>query len=441
MNRTIRTILGSWIDKKIPKINTRNISLEPYLNMNVRKIIVLTGFRRVGKTFLLLDLAKHLLKQKSREEIVYINFDDERIPESTAFLTEIIPSLKQTFSNKTQYLFLDEIQDMPKWGQWLRRIYDTEELNIFIAGSSSKVSSREIPTELRGRCLEIPVFPLSFPEFLQFKQKQINTKHLSYSENELAELFTLLDEYLTLGGMPEIVIAKEAMKQEILQQYYGTVVRKDIIERFHIQNEEGLKALLLLLLNSTQYSISKLYKTLKSLHYPIGKTTIQNYLNYVETSYFIHSVPIFSYSIKDQLQYPRKHYFIDNGFITSIATRNSKDYGRLYENLVAITLLRKTAQKNQNIFYWKNQRGLEVDFVIKDELQVNMLIQVCYDIEDYDTKKRETTALIKASEKLNCMNLMIITRDVQGEEIIKDKKIIFKPLYQWLLEDNKNNIF
>lgn len=435
MNGTIRTILGSWIEKKIPEVIPRNISLESYLDMNIRKIIVLTGFRRAGKTFLLLHLAENLLQQKNREEIVYVNFDDERIPESTEFLTELIPTIKQTFTKKTQYLFLDEIQDMPKWSQWLRRIYDNEDFTIFITGSSSKVSSREIPTELRGRCLEIPVFPLTFQEYLQFKNITIDTKHILYSENEKAKVFKQLEEYLTHGGMPEVVLAKEPMKQEILQQYYGTVVRKDIIERFHIQNEEGLKALLLLLLNSTRYSISKLYNTLKSLNYHIGKTTIQNYISYIETSYFIHSIPIFSYNIKDQMQYPRKHYFIDNGFITSIATRNSKDHGRLYENLVAITLLRKTAQNNRNIFYWKNQCGVEVDFIIKDELHVQKLIQVCYDIEDYDTKKREINALIKASEKLNCNQLMIITRDVQGEETIKDKKIVYKPLYQWLIQE------
>ncbi|MCK4349019.1 MAG: ATP-binding protein [Thermoplasmatales archaeon] len=435
MNGTIRTILGSWVEKKIPEINPRKISLESYLDMNIRKIIVLTGFRRVGKTFLLLHIAQHLLKNKDREEIVYVNFDDERIPETTEFLTELLPTIKQTFTKKTQYLFLDEIQDMPRWSAWLRRIYDNEDFNIFITGSSSKVSSKEIPTELRGRCLEVPVFPLTFQEYLQFKNIPINTKHLSYSENEKANVIKQLEEYLTLGGMPEVVLSKEPMKQEILQQYYGTVIRRDIIERFNIQNEEGLKALLLLLLNSTQYSISKLYKTLKSLHYHIGKTTVQKYISYIETSYFMHSISIFSYNIKDQMQYPRKHYFIDNGFITSIATRHSKDYGRLYENLVAITLLRKTAQKNQNIFYWKNQRGVEVDFVIKDELHVQKLIQVCYDIEDYDTKKRETNALVKASEKLNCNQLMIITRDVQGEETIKDKKIVYKPLYQWLLEE------
>jgi predicted AAA+ superfamily ATPase len=436
MDETIKTILYSWIERKIPEIIPRDISLSKYLDMNIKKIIVITGFRRVGKTYLLLYLTDKLLKNKDRKEIVYVNFDDERILHSTEFLTKLLPTIKQTFNKKTQYLFLDELQDMPNWSKWLRRIYDTEDFNIFITGSSSKVSSKEMPTELRGRCLEIQVFPLTFKEFLNFKNIKIDTKNLTYSENEKARLFRQLEEYLKYGGMPEVVLSKETLKNDILQQYYGTVVRKDIIERFNIQNEEGLKALLQLLLNSTQYSVSKLYKTLKSLHHHIGKTTVLNYISYIENSYFMRSVPIFSYKIKDQMQYPRKHYFIDNGFITSISTKKARDYGRLYENLVAITLLRKISNTNNDIFYWKDQRGAEVDFIIKDDLNVKKLIQVCYDITDYDTKKRETIAIIKASEKLKCNNLMIITRDYKDEEKIKGKKITYKPLYQWLQNDD-----
>jgi predicted AAA+ superfamily ATPase len=293
--------------------------------MKPRKIIAVTGFRRVGKTYLLLQLISKTLKDQNKEQEVYINFDDERIPEKTEFLTELLPTIKQTFKKETQHIFLDEIQNMPNWSKWLRRIYDTENFGIFVTGSSSKVSSREIPTELRGRCLEIKVFPLSFREFLRFKNMKIDPSVLQYSENEKTKVTRALDEYLRFGGMPEVVLSDEERKSEILQQYYGTVVRRDIVERFNVKNEEGLKAMMRLLLNSTQYSISRLYDTLKSLNYEIGKTTLLHYIQYVESSYFTHSLPIFSYKIKDHLQYPRKIYFIDNGFISSLSTRHSKD--------------------------------------------------------------------------------------------------------------------
>jgi predicted AAA+ superfamily ATPase len=212
-------------------------------------------------------------------------------------------------------------------------------------------------------------------------------------------------------------------------------MRRDIIERYKIKNEETLKALLRLLLNSTSYSISKLYNTLKSLGYGIGKTTLQHYLGYIESSYFIFSVPIFSYKIKDQMQYARKVYFIDNSFINTISTRFSKNYGRLYENVVAVSLFKKY---HGNVYYWKNAQKEEVDFIVKDDFKVNQIIQVCYDISDFSTKEREVRALLKASKELKCKDLMVITEDYEKEERVEwfgiKRKIKFIPLWKWLLK-------
>ena len=242
----------------------------------------------------------------------------------------MLPTIKKNIGSEIEFLFLDEIQNMPSWSKWLRRIYDNENLRIFITGSSSRVSSREMPTELRGRCLEVHCYPLSFTEFLRFKNVKIDLTAIPYSEKETVKAARQLDEFLTYGGMPEVVLTSEDRKYEMLQQYYGTVVRRDIVERFKVNNEEGLKALLRLLLNSTQYSISKLYNTMKSLNYEIGKTTLLNYMNYIESSYFIKSVPIFSPKVKDQLQYPRKLYFIDNGFI------NAQSWQKMWEGNMRI---------------------------------------------------------------------------------------------------------
>jgi len=440
MEEIIKTILYSWAEKKLPKVVARETDLENYLDMKPRKIVAVTGFRRVGKTYLLYQLLNKLLKEGDREQIVYINFDDERIPENTGFLTALLPTVKQSFDRPLKYLFLDEIQDMPGWSKWLRRIYDNEEIDIFITGSSSKVSSREIPTELRGRSLEVKVFPLSFKEFLLFKNISIDPKRVPYSENEKAKMMRALNDYLMYGGLPEVVLADEDKRFEILQQYYSTVVRRDIVERFKVKNEEGLKAMLRLLLNSTSYSISKLYNTLKSLNYKIGKTTLLHYLSYVESSYFIHSLPIFSPKIKEQLQYPRKVYFIDNGFISSLSTKFSKNLGRLYENLVAVELLRRHSKGDADLYYWKDSRGKEVDFVVKHDFKVKQLIQVCYDIEDYDTRKREIKALLRASEELKCKNLLVITSNYDVEEEIKGRKIVYIPLWKWLLEPSISKI-
>ena len=440
MIEIIRTIIGEWEGRELPEVIERSADLVDYIRMEPRKIIVITGFRRTGKTYLTYHLIKRLLeeKSKSREQVVYVNFEDERIPLEPTFLTSLLPTIKKTHTEQLEFLFLDEIQNIPNWSRWLRRVYDTEKIRFFVTGSSSKMSSREIPTELRGRFLEVKIYPLSFTEFLRFKGITINEETVEYSENESGKMMRALKEYLEFGGMPEVVLASEGKKAEIIHSYYNTVVRRDIIERFKIRNEESLKALLRLLLNSTSYTISKLYNTLKSLNFEVGKGTIQSYLSYIEDSYFIYSLPMFSFKIKNQLQYARKVYFVDTAFLNVLSARYTKNSGRLYENLVFIELKRRQANDpNQNVYYWRSPRKEEVDFVLKHGLKVEQLIQVCYDVNDYDTKKRETKALLKASKELECNNLVVITEDYEAVEEINGKRIKFIPLYRWLLRQIK----
>ena len=346
----------------------------------------------------------------------------------------LMPAIRQTYDKETKILLLDEVQNIPNWSKWLRRINDTENIKIFVSGSTSKTSSKEIPTELRGRFLEVKVFPLSFKEFLSFKKLKPDLKNIEYSANEKAKLMKSLGEYLKFGGLPEITLLDESKKIDTAQSYYQTVIKRDIIERYKIRNEVALKALILLLVNSTHYSLTKLYNTVKSLGYEVGKATIQDYVRYIENSYFMFSIPIFSYKIKDQLQYPRKAYFIDNVFINSLSTKFSKNYGRLYENVTAIELFRNY----EEIFYWRNQQDEEVDFVVKEKQKINQLIQVCYSVDDVNTKQREVRALLKASKELKCKNLTIITENYEKEENVEwfgiKRKINFVPLWRWLLQ-------
>jgi len=434
MKEIIKTILYDWQVRKLPaELLPRATNLEPYLDLKPRKIITLTGFRRSGKTYLGLYLIKNLLENFNRQEVIYINFEDERIPLQTEFLTNLLPIIKETFAKPPKILFLDEVQNMPQWSKWLRRAYDeNEDILFFVTGSSSKMSSQEIPTELRGRCLEIKVFPLSFSEFLQFQNIKINLDVVQYSPEQKAGLLRALQEYMRYGALPEVVLSDESKKAEIIQQYYQTVIQRDIIERFKVKNQEGLKALLRLLLNSTAYSFNKLYNTLKSMDYRIGKTTLLHYISYIETSYFLESLPIFSYKIKEQLQYSRKAYFIDNGFISGLSTKFSQNTGRLAENLVLVELKRR-AHSQTDIFYWRDDGNHEVDFVVKQNFKIEQLIQVRWDISDSDTRKREIRPLLKAGKELKCDDLLVITGDYQAKENIDGRVVKFIPLWQWLL--------
>ncbi len=425
-----KTILDEWKEKQLNVTISRDITLEPYVLNKSKHITITSGFRRTGKTYLQFSAIRKILQTYNKEQIVYINFEDERLPLKTELLTNLLPAIKKHIGSP-RYLFLDELQTIPNWSKWLRRVYDTEpNIRFFVTGSSSKLSDKEIPTELRGRFLELKVYPLSFKEFLRFKNERETPTFNTTTDK--ANILRLLNEYLTYGGLPEVVLVDQSRKDELLHNYFNTVVRRDIIERFRIRSEETLKALILLLLNSTQYTISKTYNTLKSLNYLVGKTTISAFISYFETSYFLFTLPVFSPKVKDKLQCPRKIYFIDTGFVRLLSNKFSDGQGRLYENLVFLEL-KRIQQPGEDMHYWKNQQHEEVDFVITKGLQVTQLIQVCHTIEDFETKRRETRALLKASKELACNNLLIITEDKEDNEITQGMKVYYVPLWKWLL--------
>ena len=383
----------------------RDSQLDILPQPGINNATVVTGFRRVGKTYMFFAAIEKLLETHTRDEVIYLNFEDERlISLTTDLLTDLIPEIQATFGKKPKYLFLDELQLVPNWSKWVRRILDSESIQLFITGSSSKMSSSELPTELRGRAWEIKAHPLSFPEFLRFKKQTIDIKKLPFVQEELARFRFLFDEYLTFGALPAVVLAPPEKKQELLQSYFQTVVQRDIAERHKLDNDLALKTMLKLLLNSNYVTISKLFNTLKSMDIAIGKSTVNSYLSYIESSYFMTELYIRNASVINQLQYPRKIYFVDTGFMTALSTKFSKNMGRLFENFVFQIL----AQENETIYYYKDDQDNEVDFVVLSDGETTALYQVCYDLTDEDTQKREIKSLIKAGKTFNCQNLYLL---------------------------------
>lgn len=422
MNTIIRTLLYEWKERKFPQIIEREVHLETLPKPRVNNATVITGFRRTGKTYLLYQTIEKLLKTLTREEVVYLNFEDERIIRpSTEMLTDLIPEIQAIYGKKPKYLFLDELQLIPNWSKWVRRILDTEKIQLFISGSSSKMSSAELPTELRGRAWEVKVTPLTFKEFLRFKQTAVDVEKLAFMKSEAARFRWLFDEYLTFGALPAVVLTTPEKKQELLQSYFQTVVQRDISERHRIDNDAALKTVLKLLLNSTYITISKLHNSLKSLGIPVGKSTVDNYLSYIETAYFMKELYLYKRSVINQLLYPRKVYFIDTGFMTALSTKFSKNTGRLLENLA----FNQLARKHETIYYYKDDSGGEVDFVIMDDGKTKGLYQVCFDLSDEETQRREVKSLLKAGKTLNCQNLALLTLEKpEVGELPKEIKVI-----------------
>jgi len=412
----------------LPEVKKRELKLP----VDVNKAITIIGLRRVGKTYLLYQTIWELLEMGLNiENIFYINFEDNRLEGITSKELSRIVELYRKYNpeSKTMYLFFDEIQNIIGWEKFVRRLLERRDVRIFVTGSSSKLLSMEIATSLRGRSISFRLFPLSFREFLTFKGFEPKEPFI---EDERGKMERYLEEYLQFGGFPEIVNYDVHLKLRTLQEYLDMVVYKDLVERYGIEKVSVMKALIRLLVKnfSRRTSIKSLYNSLSSLM-TVSKNTVYDYFSYLEDVGFVLPVRKFSFSEKESLRSIAKLYIIDNGFPTIYGL---KDLGYRMENVVAIELLRRKHYFNPllNVYYWLDRRQREVDFVVTDGLEVRELIQVCYDVDDPNTKKREVNALLNASREVGCKNLYVITWDYEDVEEVEGRKVKFIPLWKWL---------
>ncbi|MBI2507680.1 ATP-binding protein [Candidatus Woesearchaeota archaeon] len=408
--------LDDWLKKK--KIVEREAH-ESFKDVVASKLIkVIIGARRCGKSVLSYAFLQN-------EKFAYMNFDDERL---TKFDTdEILSSFQEIYGKNVKNILFDEIQNLDKWELFSNRL-KRQGFNIYITGSNSRLLSKELATHLTGRHITIELFPFSFKEYLKamdFKEDTETTIGKGAIKREL-------ENYLNNGGFPEVVVEKEDPKR-YLRELYGRIVERDIISRYDIAYKKTFREIAIVLLSNPGRKIS--YNKIKKQFNIKSEHTIKNYISYLEEAYMIFLLNRFSFKPVEIEKSEKKIYAIDTGIINNVSIKHSQDYGRLYENLVALEFLRKKSfNPNLEFYYWKNIQHEEVDFVVKEKLKVGQLIQVCYDISDIDTKKRELRALLKASKELKCSNLLVITEDKEGEEKIKNKKIKYIPLWKWLLK-------
>ena len=381
---------------------------------------VITGPRRAGKSVLCHELL-------SRERFSYVNFDDERFANLRSEDLNTLLQAIHEIAPGSHYLFFDEIQNVPHWELFVNRLQRSR-YNLVITGSNAYLLSRELTTHLTGRHYQFELFPFSFREYLDFHELQWKKK--IFTTKEVAALKTLLNDYIRAGGFPEVVQGEHY--SQYLNALYSSIITKDVALRHKVRSVTALKACANYLLNyfGCQISFNALGRALAlpSVH------TAQKYVSYLEEAYLIRLVERFSYKPKIRVSAPRKVYAIDTGLINAVSTRFSQDIGHLYENVVAVELLRKKAQgRFEDVYYWQDSEQREVDFVIKTGTRVSALIQVTYDIEDYRTRTREVDALTRASYALRCNTLFIITHDIEKDERIKRKRIRYIPLWKWLL--------
>ncbi len=392
-----------------------------------KEVVIISGVRRAGKSSLMKLICDDLIKKNNIpiNNILYLNFDDERFIEfnHTDFevLLETYIELYQPKDKK--YFFLDEIQNIKGWERWVNRIYEFEDIKIFVSGSNSTLLSSEIATALTGRNRQFETFPFSFREFLDLKKHKYSDTDFFHRENKI-KLKNYFKEYVRKGGFPEVLKNNDT---SLLQQYFKDIIYRDVIARYNIRNIKEIKELALFL--SSNFGTIQSYKKLNELINGGSFNTIKNYLEILEQVYLFFRLNMFDYSVRKQIYNPSKVYTVDVALANSIAFKFSQNIGRTYENIVFLELLRR----NPELYYWKSKKGNEVDFLVKKGLEIDQAIQVSAKLTDKNTKQREIKGLINASRELNVHNLYILTEDEQGEETIDNIKINIIPLWKWLL--------
>ncbi|MCX6308922.1 MAG: ATP-binding protein, partial [Bacteroidia bacterium] len=313
----------SFISK--PQGVLRHLDMNLYLNNE--QIVVVSGIRRCGKSTLLRQFAHRL-----ENDFLYANFDDERLLhfEVSDFSALLILWHKQSNSRN---VIMDEIQNIPQWERFVRRIHD-EGYKVFLSGSNSKLLSGELGTHLSGRYKQLSLFPFSFAEYLDFAS--IPIKKTTQAQAAVSKAF---DDYLLHGGFPLYCLSKD---EELLSTLYENILYKDILFRYAIQEKKAFRELAYYAVSNTGKEFS--YRNISRLLGIKSDTSTKNYLSYMEEAFLLFQTPKYDYSLKKQYVSNKKIYCIDNGLSNRVAFRFSQDSGRLLENLVFIELLRRGFQ-------------------------------------------------------------------------------------------------
>lgn len=414
----------------LPTLTPRALTMTAVPN----KILSLTGPRRAGKTYCLYQLMQQLLHTGvAKEQLLYINFEDERLyPLSAAELKGILDVYARMYpqhSDTPIHIFFDEIQTVPGWERFVRRIHDQRRAQLYITSSSAHLLSRDLASALRGRTLTCEIFPFSFYEYLRHLQIDPSAKH-SAGRARIGHAFAT---YATRGGYPETLTCTETVWRMILQEYLQLLIYKDIVDRYRIKNQQLIRYMIKVLLKNiaAPFSVQKVYRDLKSQGYRVGKDTLHQYLSHLEDAYSFFFIPIFSESLRVQHVNYRKVYAVDIGFVTATTHGLNERRGQILENLVYLHLRQ---QRGCEISYYKTGAGHEVDFVVVDRGAMTQLIQVTESLDDPATRDRELSALWAAMQELQMKTATIVTRETQ-EEIRQGRKTIqVVPAAQWLLK-------
>ena len=393
--------------------------VEKYLESNLMKLI--TGPRRAGKSVFSLLLLRG-------KRFAYLNFDDDKLLKE--FDEEhIMQVLKEVYSDY-DYLLLDEPQNLPNWDLWVSKLY-RRGYNLVITGSNSNLLSSEMASLLTGRYLSIEILPFSLRETLEYRKSNFNPA----LPEDKADFMLQVEDYFHYGGYPEIINNRD-ITESYLKTLFDSIIMKDIVRRYKVRKVEELYqfATYMISIFTSPFTYSSITEELGLS----SKTTVQKFCTYLKNCYLFFYLPRYNHKLKLMQKAPQKVYIVDNGFLSSSAFQISENKGRLLENLVLLEFIRRKYEIGKNLFYYRNQSDKEVDFVVRENNVVRQLVQVCWDMSNPKTQKREIGSLMACAKDFPNGELFVITWNEQKEITMNAKIIHVVPYYKWCLSYSRN---
>lgn len=379
----LKAVMQQFVEQALPTISHRTMMIPT----DSGKVVTLVGARRTGKTFLMFQTIEGLLESGvDRRQILYLNFEDDRLfPVDTGELDLILTAHRELFPDTAKakrYIFFDELQNVPEWERYVRRLHDTENVSIFLTGSSSSLLQKEMSTAMRGRSITYEVFPLSFLEFITWRQ----ISYVPYSPDSEARVVNAFEDYLEWGGFPEVVLAEPSLRMLILQEYASLMLHRDLIERYHVRNERLMHLLLKFCAEHTAslVSINKLFNDFTSQGLKTGKASLYDYMTMLEDAFIVFPCPKFDPSSRRQLQSPSKIHLLDPGLCRVFRPFPERDIGHRFETLIYL----HERRKRRDIFHYRN--GSEIDLCWDEGAT---FINVAWELESPETIKRELRAM------------------------------------------------
>ena len=368
-------------------------------------IKLITGPIRVGKS----TQALLMLRDKN---FAYLNFDNYSLLD--AWDANLVMRMLDDVYPGYEYILLDEVQNLDGWDLWVSELYRLGK-NLVITGSNARMLSSEMATVLTGKYLQLEMLPFSLEEFFDWNKLDLHCLNPEDKTNSLV----LADDYLRNGGYPEVVASRQ-LTRSYLDTLFDSIVWKDVAKRHNVRNVTDLNNLAMYLVSNFCNPVSANDLTTE-LGFSSVNTT-RKYMDYLHEPYLFYYLSRYNNKLKLMKKAPRKVYVVDNGFVTSKAFSLSDNLGRLLENQVFIELVRRGYDVERTMFYYRSRNDKEVDFVLRKEAHIERLVQVCYDMSNPKTEKREVDSIVECAGELKCSNLVIVTNN--------DKRTIEKDGYK-----------